>query len=42
MKKLEMLQELPNGTQRHEVKKYCRKSGITGVLDTGLPETFNV
>ena len=42
MNKLEMLHELPKCDTKTRSKKYCQKSGITGVPDAGLPETFNV
>ena len=31
-----------NGKVRHEVSKYCWKSGADGLFDAGLPQIFSL
>lgn len=40
MKKFEVLQELLNATQGHELSKCCWKNGAINLPKTGLPQTI--
>ena len=40
--KFEILRELPNVTQGHEVSKHSREMAPVDLLRAGLPQTFNL